>query len=251
MVSLEKNEDGVYRLSHPFPGLDIGVVARSANPVDYSREPDEVRRNEKAVLEKITGIVARDIVALDQEHGDSILVIEAPPREERLIYGAADGLLTLLPGICLVIRTADCVPVFAYDPRRRAIGAAHSGWRGTRLCIARTLAREMARRAGSEYRDLRVFILPSIGPASYTVGRDVADLFPRDIEEKNGRLSLNLWGSIERSLTDEGIPAGNIFCARQCTLASNEEYFSHRAGDRGRNLNFGVMRFQGGTNDAR
>ncbi len=251
MVSLDKQEDGVYRLTHAFPGLDIGVIARSANRVDYSLGPDEVRRQEKTLLERATGIAARDIIALDQEHGDSILVIEEPPREERLIHGAADGLLTLLPGICLVIRTADCVPVYAYDPVRRALGAAHSGWRGTRLAIARTLVREMARRAGSSYRDLQIFILPSIGPASYTVGRDVADLFPGDVEEKNGRLYLDLWGGIGRSLTGEGVPADNIFCARQCTLASNEEYFSYRAGDRGRNLNFGVMRFQDGTNDAR
>jgi len=243
MISLDKHEDGVYRLTHPFPELEIGVAARSANPADYSGKPEAARRREKEFLEAVTGIGARDIVALDQEHGDTILFINEPPREERLIFGTADGLLTRLPGICLVIRTADCVPVFMYDPRRQALGAAHSGWRGTRLAIARTLAREMARRAGSEYPDLRVFILPAIGPSSYTVGRDVAGLFPRDTREKNGGIYLDLWGNIERTLADEGIPEENIFCARTCTLESNEELFSHRAGDRGRNLNYGVMRF--------
>lgn len=242
MASLDKHEDGVYRLSHGFPKLDIGVIARTANTVDYSGEPDAVRRREKELLETITGVAARGILALDQEHGDTILAIEEAPAEDRLIHGSADGLLTLLPEICLVIRTADCVPVFAYDPRRRALGAVHSGWRGTRLAISRALVREMKRRAGSEYRDLHLFILPSIGPASYTVGRDVADHFPPDIEEKDGRIYLDLWGNIERTLIEEGIPPKNIFCARRCTLASNEEFFSHRAGDRGRSLNYGVMR---------
>jgi polyphenol oxidase len=243
MFFLEKNDSGVFRVKHPFGGLEIGVIAKSANTVDYTKGSAEVRRQEKELLSGVTGTEALGILALDQEHGDSILIIREPPVEEKLIHGVADGLITGLPGICLVIRTADCVPVYVYDPVRRILGAAHSGWRGTRLDIARKLVREMAGVTGSAYRDLHAYILPSIGPGSYNVGKDVADLFPRDIGKKNGMLYLDLWGNIERSLVEEGVPPGNIFCARICTLGSNEEFFSYRAGDSGRNLNFGVMKF--------
>lgn len=241
MDSLVKHDDGVYRITNGIPGLVIGTAGRRANPAVYGVNPAASRSEEKSFLSRITGVLPRNVLALDQLHGDAILVVEVPPPEERLIYGEADGLLTALPSVCLVIRTADCVPVFVYDRERRVLGAVHSGWRGTRLGIAGKLVREMERLYGSSPGDLSAYILPSIGPDSYTVGRDVADLFPGDVIEKNGALYLDLWRSIERSLVGEGMEAGHIFNARVCSLASTDEFFSHRGGDAGRNLNFALM----------
>lgn len=42
-----------------------------------------------------------------------------------------DGMVTDIPGINLVIYTADCMPVSFYDPVKKVIAVAHSGWRGT------------------------------------------------------------------------------------------------------------------------
>jgi YfiH family protein len=241
MVSIEKNGDGVYRIKTPFSGLAIGVVSKPANRVDYALKPEIIRRCEKELIRGFTGIETKNIVGLNQLHGDDIFILNEEPSRDTLIYGEADGFITRLAGTCLIIRTADCVPVFAYDPRKRVLGAVHSGWRGTKLAIARKLVREMKNRWGSEYRDVYLYILPSIGPESYTVGRDVADFFPDDIAEKNGKLYLDLWQNIERSVREEGVPADNIFRAGMCTLKSNDEFFSHRGGDTGRNLNFGFL----------
>lgn len=240
-TSLEKMMDGEYRLRTPFGGLSIGVAAKSANTADYDGEAASVRAAEKKILERLTGLEPKRILALNQVHEDSIFILREPPRDNALIFGEADGLMTDVSGLCLVIRTADCVPVFAYDRGRHVLGAAHSGWRGTRLAIARKMVRRMKELYHSSCDDIHAYILPSIGPESYTVGSEVADLFPGDIREKNGTLYLNLWQSIERSLRDEGIPPGNIFNAGLCTLAMNGEFFSHRAGDGGRNLNFGFL----------
>ncbi len=241
MTSLAKNDTGEYRLHTPFRGLTVGVVAKSANPVDYAGDPAAIRAAEKEILGKITGLDARNILALDQLHEDAIIILREAPENDSLIYGEADGLMTGIPGVCLVIRTADCVPVFAYDRAKGVIGASHSGWRGTRLSIARKMVRRMKELYRSSNDDIQAYILPSIGPESYTVGRNVADLFPEDVTEHDGSLRLNLWQNIERSLRDEGIPGENIFNAGMCTLAMNGEFFSHRAGDGGRNLNFGFI----------
>jgi polyphenol oxidase len=241
MESLQRNDDGVYRVQGGPPGLVVGVAGRRANPAPRDAGPDEVRSAEKAFLSRITGAPARNILALDQLHGDTILVAAGPPSEDRLVYGEADGLLTAVPGICLVIRTADCVPVFAYDRERRVLGAVHSGWRGTRLAIAGKLVREMRRLYGSSASDLSVHILPSIGPESYTVGEDVASFFPGDVTSRGGALYLDLWRAVERALIAEGVAAKRIFNARISTRACNEEFFSHRGGDAGRNLNFAIM----------
>jgi polyphenol oxidase len=241
MIYLDKDDSGVYRIRSPFAGLRIGVVAKSASTVDYGEDPDLVRRSELALLGRITGLAGSDILSLNQLHGDFVLDADTGGRVTGPVYGDADGLITRRGGRCLVIRTADCVPIFAYDHVKKILGAVHSGWRGTRLSIARKLVREMARLGSSSCRNLQVFILPSIGPRSYTVGSDVAGLFPGDVAELDGALRLDLWRNIERSLGEEGVPAENIFNARRCTLEESGEFFSHRGGDRGRNLNFGFI----------
>ncbi len=241
MTTLEKKGTGEYRLRSQFSGLTIGVAAKAANALDYSADPAAIRGAEKELLEGITGIAPGRILALNQLHEDAIIDIREVPRDGALVFGEADGLMTAIPGICLVIRTADCVPLFAYDRARRVLAAAHSGWRGARLGIARKMVRQMKERYGSSGGDISAYILPSIGPESYTVGKEVAELFPGDITERGGFLHLSLWQNIEGSLRDEGIPEENIFNARICTKSMNEEFFSHRAGDRGRNLNFGIL----------
>ena len=42
-----------------------------------------------------------------------------------------DGMVTNVPGICLVTFYADCVPLYLVDPVRKVIGHFPFGWRGT------------------------------------------------------------------------------------------------------------------------
>lgn len=46
-----------------------------------------------------------------------------------------DGLLTQEKGIMLVVKTADCLPVFVYDKKNSTIGMIHLGWRSARSGI--------------------------------------------------------------------------------------------------------------------
>ena len=51
-------------------------------------------------------------------------------------YDSADALVTDVPGIPLIVFSADCNVLLLHDPVRRVIGAAHAGWRGTAAGIA-------------------------------------------------------------------------------------------------------------------
>jgi YfiH family protein len=235
---LARGPDGLYYVGDE-AGPIIGTAGKKANPVTYDTEPSAVRTREKEFLAGATGLTRSSILMLNQVHGDEILHVTEPPLEDRLIYGKGDGFITPCAAVCLVIRTADCVPVFIFDRRRRVLGAAHAGWRGARLGIAQKLVREMGRLHGCGCDDMRAYLLPSIGPVSYRVGRDVADLFQGDVCDRGGDLFLDLWGNIERSLAAEGIARDRIFNARACTLERNGEFYSYRAGETGRNLNFG------------
>lgn len=46
-------------------------------------------------------------------------------------YTDVDGLITNVPGICLVTFYADCVPLLFLDPVKKVVASSHSGWRGT------------------------------------------------------------------------------------------------------------------------
>ena len=57
------------------------------------------------------------------------------------------------PGWLLGIETADCLPVLLVDPRRRAVAAAHAGWRGTAAGVVRRAVEALVAR-GSRPADL-------------------------------------------------------------------------------------------------
>ncbi|MBN2401943.1 MAG: polyphenol oxidase family protein [Spirochaetes bacterium] len=220
--------------------LTLGAIGKSINTIDYSNDLDSVRFQEIDLLSRFLGIEKRTISMLNQVHGDSILEVNAPSEDDR-IFPDADGMITCTYKHCLVIRTADCVPIFAFDARQKVLGAAHSGWKGCRLNITNKLIKHMKSRFQSENNDLHIYILPSIGPDSYAVNMDVGSLFKDDIIIKGNKIYLNLWNNIARNLTEEGIPDLNIHQSGICTFINNTDYFSYRRGDMGRNLNFAMI----------
>ncbi|MCJ7827923.1 polyphenol oxidase family protein, partial [Patescibacteria group bacterium] len=64
----------------------------------------------------------------EQVHGQKISLVGA--KQVVKVLAGVDGLVTSEPGVCLAIRTADCVPLLAVDPLAKRIGLAHAGWRG-------------------------------------------------------------------------------------------------------------------------
>ena len=237
---LEQHAAGTFTVPSP-EILQLHIMGRHNGAVDYSAAPPEIRRSEKAVLSGLTGISATRTIMLNQVHGDNIITLDSYPETDLPFYADADGMLTSLPGLCLVIRTADCVPVFAVDTAKGVLGAVHSGWRGCRLDITGKLIQKMKTDYGCFPENIEVFILPAIGPASYTVNEDVAQYFPRHTERSNGKILVDLPGSIQASLIDRGVPVQNIALYRHCTMEENENFFSHRMGDAGRNLNAGFL----------
>lgn len=239
-MSFDHTGSGVYRVSG-LEGAVLGVAGRKAFSADYAANNADPRREEKGLLERITGIARHRILMLNQVHEDTVITIERQPSEDLPSLADADAMITPLAGVCLLIRTADCVPVFAWDPVRGILGAAHCGWKGCRLSLAGKLVEEMREAFRSEPRDIRAVILPSIGPESYAVNEDVALFFEEHVVRRESRLFLDLRGSVAASLMDAGVPAGNIFATGICNYLCSDEFFSHRRGDTGRNLNFGYM----------
>jgi len=238
MMSFTKNASAFYEINGLPANIKAGCAGRAANNVDYTQNGEEIRLAEKNILSAATGLPEKDILSLEQVHGRDILIVDEKPTALRGVYGTADAMLTSLEEVCLVIRAADCVPVILVDKKSRAVGAVHSGWKGTRLGVSGAAAALMKERFGCAGDDLLACVLPSVGPLSYEVKEDVAQYFPGYTDRRNGRLFVNLWAAITDSLAAEGIPGENIFNCGICVLQNTDEFFSHRHGDIGRNLNY-------------
>jgi YfiH family protein len=177
---------------------------------------------------------------------------------------AGDGLITSEPGILLAVRTADCLPVMVADPRHRAVGVFHAGWRGTLARITEKGIGEMRAGFGTEPGDLRAAIGPGIHSCCYEVGRELEDQFhsqfgyARELFQERAcddeihrkypllfmnmrapghgeaprKLYLDLVEANRRQLLAAGVAAENISVSGLCTCCRTDLLFSHR-GEKG------------------
>jgi hypothetical protein len=113
------------------------------------------------------------LVTLKQFHSDVIHVFSNAPADPC----RGDASTTNRPNLLLAIQTADCVPIFLVDPKKRAIAAIHAGWRGTLVRIAAKTVGKMRMHFGTKPTDLLAAIGPAIGPCCYEVGTEVTTQF--------------------------------------------------------------------------
>lgn len=121
-------------------------------------------------------------------------------RESRI--PATDALVTNQPGICLMVLSADCVPVLLFEPEKRVVAAVHAGWRGTAANIVVETVRVMQENFGCDPQRVVAAIGPSIGKCCFEVGEEVArvfqQLFPGNqaivgLGKQPGKYQVDLW----------------------------------------------------------
>ena len=115
-------------------GVSSGIYSTMNLSFSRGDDPECVRENYRRIGE-VLGTDPEHMVASKQTHTTKIrLVTEADLGNGitgHSAYDDVDGLATDIPGIALVTFYADCVPLYFVDPVKKAIGLAHSGWRGT------------------------------------------------------------------------------------------------------------------------
>lgn len=190
------------------------------------------------------GIQRGDIATAYQVHSANVAVVG--PEDRGRVAFQTDALVTNCPGVFLMLRFADCVPVALYDPVRQAIGLVHAGWKGTLSQATRKTVETMVEAYGTRPADLIACIGPSIGPCCYQVGENVVKLvngvFPHQPQllgrQGDGSFYLDLWEANRLQLAALGVH--RIEVAGLCTACHNDEFFSHRA-DHGRTGRFAVV----------
>ena len=167
-----------------------------------------------------------------QVHGDRVL-LHGTGWEGWLRAGDADGHLTLERGTGLAVSVADCVPVFI-SHRSGAIALLHSGWRGTAGRIVERAIDLMLMR-GIPTSELLMHLGPAICGTCYEVSADVyRQVTCRTVERPT---TVDLRAVIADHARLRGVR--RISVSPGCTRCDNDRFYSHRAGDQGRQL--GVM----------
>ncbi len=198
----------------------------------------DVNKNIEKVCLKI-GCNKNNLILLNQTHSNCVYKITKIPKKK--LYG--DSLMTNKKGIALGILTADCAPVFIYDPVINLISALHAGWKGAyKKIISATLRKFKA--SGSKSKDLIVVIGPCIGKENYEVKNDFLNRFINQEKSnrkffkiKSNKIYFSLNDYIKEQITKFGVK--NIEIIKKDTFLISNNFFSARRSIRNKLNDYG------------
>lgn len=216
-------------------GVSVGNCATMNISTTRGDAPEAIEENKRRLAAAI-GVLPEDMTFTHQTHTVNVAVVHEEDRGKRFMD--TDGMITNVPGICLVTFYADCVPLYFVDPVKKAIGLSHSGWRGTVHKMGKVTVEKMVQTYGSDPKDIIAAIGPSICQDCYEVSEEVIEQFRehfhKDLWEKlfyqkeNGKYQLNLWKANEEVFLESGIKKENIAVTNVCTHCNPDLLFSHR-----------------------
>ena len=248
MVFTEINAKGVVYTAAPnilakhgfstrFGGVSSGIYESLNLCYSCDDEAEKVTENYR-ILAKALEIEPAEFVFSKQVHRDDIRVCTEKDRQglpPKIPY-EADGLITDVKGLPLMIFTADCTPILLHDPVRKVAGAVHAGWRGTVLDIAGKAVRKMQTVYGCDPKNICAAIGPCISKCCFETGSEVYEavkaLLGDDAEKfalrkPDDKYMVDLKGINEYLLKKAGV--GSIEVTDECTKCLHDKYWSHRA----------------------
>ncbi len=222
-------------------GVSKGIYKGLNCGLGSDDEIKDVRKNIEKVCKKI-GCNKNNLILLDQIHSNHIhKIIKIPKKKLK-----GDSLITNKKGIALGILTADCAPVFIYDPVNNLISALHAGWKGAYKKIVSNTLRKF-KSNGSNFKNLIAVIGPCIGKENYEVRNDFLDKFinldnsnKKFFKMKRDKIYFSLKDYIKEQLVKSGVK--NIEIIKKDTYLSSNNFFSARRSiknklnDYGRNI---------------
>lgn len=210
-------------------------------------DEDAIAHNHKALC-LLLGIDNNRLLMPHQVHRAEVACIDAPfleltPAERKEKLESIDAVMTNVPGVCIGVSTADCIPILLYDQQKRVVAAVHAGWRGTVQRIAKKAVEVMKATYGSSPSDLLAQIGPGISLKSFEVGQEVYDAFaaegfsmepisclmPSNQGVGNGeKWHIDLPACNCQQLLEAGLRSEQIHTLHVCTYEQHADYFSAR-----------------------
>lgn len=212
-----------------FPQLVHGFSTREFGNMRAMGMPESLKE-----FSSFLKIDPQKIVRMNQVHSSTVTWVTQVPE---LGVDDTDGMLTSAKELFLSVITADCVPVFFYDPKKNHVGAIHAGWRGVYKQIVKKAVAKLIEK-GSDPSDILVGIGPCIRLCCYAIAQEHAEMFRSKFPEwqdvlllREGKIFLNLPKLVQYQLQLEGIPVTNMEDAEICTFESKDLYSYRREGE--------------------
>lgn len=234
-------------------GVSEGNYA-SLNINEYCGDSKANTDANRLLLANELGIDANHIIMPHQTHGVESRIIgeefaTLPDGVKKMLLEGVDAVMTNIPGMCIGVSTADCIPVLLYDEEHHAAAAIHAGWRGTQARIVHKAVQEMRMAYKTDPTKLKAVIGPGISLDNFEVGDEVYAAFeqaafdmsaiaeerikrnpnaddPAKAFERKWHINLPL-ANIQM-LTHNGVDEANIINTGICTFDNADNYFSAR-----------------------
>ena len=237
------------KVSHGFfnkiGGVSKGIYKSLNCGLGSKDKPIYVNKN-LSIACKAIGAKRRNLILLNQIHSNKFHLIKEQKKnyKKRRIIG--DALITKKKKIALGILTADCIPVFIYDPTRNIIAAIHSGWKGSFKGISEKVIKKL-KKLGSKTINLKVVIGPCISKNNYEIKDDFLKKFKKKdkknklyFKKRKNRKFFDMTKYVVDNIKSEGIKEIEII--KKDTFPENNNFFSARRAlkknenDYGRNI---------------
>lgn len=236
-----------------YGGVSEGNYA-SLNINEYCGDSKANTDANRLLLANELGIDTNQIIMPHQTHGVESRIIgeefaTLPDGVKKMLLEGVDAVMTNIPGMCIGVSTADCIPVLLYDEEHHAAAAIHAGWRGTQARIVHKAVQEMRMAYQTDPTKLKAVIGPGISLDNFEVGDEVYADFeqaafdmsaiaeehikrnpnaddPAKAFERKWHINLPL-ANIQM-LTHNGVDEANIINTGICTFDNADNYFSAR-----------------------
>ena len=217
--------------------------------------PENVTKNRNKVLNLFDCGKTAGFFSLNQTHSNKIFNIddkflESTPELTEKIPAltiskkssiSADGLITNIPVIPLMVMAADCNLILMADIKKRVISAVHAGWKGVLKKIEVNAINMFKSKYKSDLKDIIVFIGPSIRKCCFKVTSETLNeflnIYKDNLPVKKQKKSpdgidyyfIDLVKIIKDNLISSGISKNNIYDLGLCTFCNeNDLFFSYR-----------------------
>jgi len=218
------------------------VTYVSCCPHDFSLPADrnDLTQEQRKFLSEQLDLTVDSTVNIRQVHGDKIIsVLETDVDAAPEVLEEADGIITGAVDLPIMIRTADCVPIFVYDLSQKRMGLFHAGREGTKKKILLKGLESMNARP----ENVKIAFGPAIRGCCYEVREGILEDFPNDLIQRGERYYVDLVKVNRTQALEYGIQEDHMEDCGICTCC-DEHYFSYRRNGKnaGRNISLMMLR---------
>jgi len=202
---------------------------------------ENVLKNLELVSKEIS-CKKESLITLNQKHSNRVIYFKDEKSIKNKLSG--DAIISEVKNIGLGILTADCAPIFFYDPIKKIIGCAHAGWKGALNGIINNTVKKF-NELNSNSSDLIAIVGPCIKKDNYEVKEDFFKKFI--IQDKKNEIFFeridyqkyifDLRGFINKEISKLNIK--NIENIEMDTFSEEDFFYSYRRSSHNNEQDYG------------